>query len=105
MQRDDIGHALVTYVLIPTVLTVVPPSSRSLGERFYDLIRELEQTRECEAEFAVVREHVQFISDLHDIQGHTLHVVKLKIGLAQHERGFRTAATFRPPVAPRPQQG
>nr|WP_230417249.1 histidine kinase [Micromonospora tarapacensis] len=54
-----------------------------VGERFYDIIRELEQTREREAELAVVRERVRFASDLHDIQGHTLHVVKLKIALAR----------------------
>ncbi|MEV0395582.1 hypothetical protein [Polymorphospora rubra] len=50
------------------VMTVV-------GEWFYDLIRELEQTREREAGLAVVRERVRFAGDLHDIQGHTLHVV------------------------------
>ncbi|WDZ83956.1 sensor histidine kinase [Micromonospora cathayae] len=83
VQRDDPGDVLVTYVLVPTVLTVVVAVLTVLGERFYDLIRELEQTREREAELAVVRERVRFASDLHDIQGHTLHVVKLKIALAQ----------------------
>ncbi|PZG00284.1 sensor histidine kinase [Micromonospora endophytica] len=83
VERDDIGDVLVRYVLIPTVLTVVVTVMTVVGERFYDLIRELEQTREREAELAVVRERVRFASDLHDIQGHTLHVVKLKIALAQ----------------------
>jgi two-component system sensor histidine kinase DesK len=83
VQRDDPGDVLVTYVLVPTVLTVVVTVLTVVGERFYDLIRELEQTREREAELAVVRERVRFASDLHDIQGHTLHVVKLKIALAQ----------------------
>ncbi|WP_410816567.1 sensor histidine kinase [Micromonospora sp. 050-3] len=83
VQPDDIGGVLVTYVLIPTALTVLVTLFTVLGERFYDLIRELEQTREREAELAVVRERVRFASDLHDIQGHTLHVVKLKIALAQ----------------------
>lgn len=83
VQRDDIGDVLVAYVLVPTVLTVVVTVLTMVGERFYDLIRELEQTREREAELAVVRERVRFASDLHDIQGHTLHVVKLKIALAQ----------------------
>ncbi len=50
---------------------------------FYDLVRELEEAREREAELAVVRERMRFASDLHDIQGHTLHVVKLKIALAR----------------------
>ncbi|MFI7069838.1 sensor histidine kinase [Micromonospora sediminicola] len=83
VQRDDVAHVLVTYVLVPTALTVVVTVFTIVGERFYDLIRELEQTREREAELAVVRERVRFASDLHDIQGHTLHVVKLKIALAQ----------------------
>ncbi|GAA3767158.1 sensor histidine kinase [Micromonospora maritima] len=83
VQRDDIGHVLLTYVLVPTVLTVLVTVFTIVGERFYDLIRELEQTRERAAELAVVRERVRFASDLHDIQGHTLHVVKLKIALAQ----------------------
>ncbi|WP_431946335.1 sensor histidine kinase [Micromonospora marina] len=83
VQRDDTVGVLVAYVLVPTGLTVVVTVLTVVGERFYDLIRELEQTREREAELAVVRERVRFASDLHDIQGHTLHVVKLKIALAQ----------------------
>ncbi|GAA2117106.1 hypothetical protein GCM10009780_75990 [Actinomadura alba] len=83
VERDDVHEVLVSYVLIPTALTVLVTVMTIVGERFYDLIRELEQTREREAELAVVRERVRFASDLHDIQGHTLHVVKLKIALAQ----------------------
>jgi two-component system sensor histidine kinase DesK len=52
-------------------------------QRLFDLIAELEQAREREAELAVARERVRFASDLHDIQGHTLHVVKLKVALAE----------------------
>ncbi|WP_434740649.1 sensor histidine kinase [Micromonospora sp. SH-82] len=83
VERDDVGAVLFTYVVVPMVLTVAVVVLTMLGERFYDLVRELEQTREREAELAVVRERVRFASDLHDIQGHTLHVVKLKIALAQ----------------------
>ncbi|MBY8870535.1 hypothetical protein K7640_01610 [Micromonospora sp. PLK6-60] len=83
VERDDIREVLVRYVLVPTGLTVLVTVMTVVGERFYDLIRELEQTREREAELAVVRERARFASDLHDIQGHTLHVVKLKIALAQ----------------------
>ncbi|MGW4464793.1 sensor histidine kinase [Micromonospora sp. NPDC004704] len=83
VERDDVREVLVAYVLIPTALTILVTVMTIVGERFYDLIRELEQTREREAELAVVRERVRFASDLHDIQGHTLHVVKLKIALAQ----------------------
>ncbi|WP_235854192.1 sensor histidine kinase [Nonomuraea aridisoli] len=83
VERDDVREVLVSYVLTPTALTALVTVMTLLGERFYDLIRELDQTREREAELAVVRERVRFASDLHDIQGHTLHVVKLKIALAQ----------------------
>lgn len=83
VEQDDVRHVLVTYVLVPTTLTVVVTFLTVLGERFYDLIRELEQSRDREAELAVIRERVRFASDLHDIQGHTLHVVKLKIALAR----------------------
>ena len=78
-----VREVLFTYVLVPTVLTVLVTVLTIVGERFYDLIRELEQTRERAAELAVVRERVRFASDLHDIQGHTLHVVKLKAALAR----------------------
>lgn len=47
------------------------------------LLAELETSRGREAELAVARERVRFASDLHDIQGHTLHVVKLKVALAR----------------------
>ncbi|MDG4832949.1 histidine kinase [Solwaraspora sp. WMMD1047] len=83
VQPDDVREVLTSYVVVPTVITIVVTVMTIVGERFYDLIRELEQTREREAELAVVRERVRFASDLHDIQGHTLHVVKLKIALAQ----------------------
>ena len=83
VERDDVREVLIAYVLVPAALTVVVTLMTVVGERFYDLIRELEQTREREAELAVVRERFRFASDLHDIQGHTLHVVKLKIALAQ----------------------
>lgn len=48
-----------------------------------DILTELERAREHEAEVAVMRERVRFAGDLHDIQGHTLHVVKLKAALAR----------------------
>ncbi|MEV4713456.1 histidine kinase [Micromonospora sp. NPDC049374] len=83
VQQDDVRGVLISYVLIPTALTILVTILTIIGERFYDLIRELDHAREREAELAVIRERVRFASDLHDIQGHTLHVVKLKIALAR----------------------
>ncbi|MFD2079041.1 sensor histidine kinase [Actinopolymorpha cephalotaxi] len=83
VDRSDAHEVLAAYVLVPTVLTLMVTIMTTVGERFYDIFRELEQTKEREAEHAVIRERVRFASDLHDIQGHTLHVVKLKIALAR----------------------
>ncbi|GAB2983116.1 histidine kinase [Streptomyces pseudoechinosporeus] len=79
----DVPDALIRYALIPAGVTVVVTGSMFAGQVFYDLVEELEQSREREAELAVVRERIRFASDLHDIQGHTLHVVKLKVMLAE----------------------
>ncbi|ROO87727.1 two-component system sensor histidine kinase DesK [Actinocorallia herbida] len=54
-----------------------------LSHAMNDLVGELDKAREREAETAVMRERVRFAGDLHDIQGHTLHVVKLKVALAK----------------------
>ncbi|WP_197725370.1 sensor histidine kinase [Actinoplanes sp. OR16] len=74
--------SLITYVLVPVVLTVIAVLFSIAGERFYRIVRELEESRARDAELAVIRERVRFAGDLHDIQGHTLHVVKLKTTLA-----------------------
>lgn len=83
----DVTEILTFYVLVPAGVTVVVTSSMFVGQVFYDLVEELEDTREHEAELAVVQERMRFASDLHDIQGHTLHVVKLKITLAERLLG------------------
>ncbi|MFD7307091.1 sensor histidine kinase [Promicromonospora sp. NPDC059942] len=74
---------LLGNVVIPTGITVVLIGLMFPNKGFYDVMAELEEARERDAELAVVRERMRFASDLHDIQGHTLHVVKLKIALAQ----------------------
>ncbi|MGY1397794.1 sensor histidine kinase [Streptomyces sp. SS10] len=80
---DGATDVLFLYVLLPAGVTVVMVGSLFAGQVFYDLVEELEDTREREAELAVMKERMRFASDLHDIQGHTLHVVKLKITLAE----------------------
>nr|WP_027928474.1 histidine kinase [Amycolatopsis benzoatilytica] len=83
VYHDHLGHRLVTYVLYPAVGAAVSTVFMFASQKFYDLVAELEQSREKEAELAVVRERARFASELHDIQGHTLHVVKLKVALAE----------------------
>jgi two-component system sensor histidine kinase DesK len=80
------GHGvgrLLQFVVVPAVSVVVSTAFTFVSQRFYDLVAELEQSRDREAELAVIRERMRFASDLHDIQGHTLHVVKLKVALAE----------------------
>ncbi|MFC7327105.1 sensor histidine kinase [Marinactinospora rubrisoli] len=79
----DVPEVLLNYVLIPASVTAVVTGLMFPNKGFYDMVTELEESREREAELAVIRERVRFASDLHDIQGHTLHVVKLKVALAQ----------------------
>ncbi|WP_455357124.1 sensor histidine kinase [Streptomyces sp. SYSU K217416] len=78
--QDDVLGVLIQYVLIPTGVTVIVTGLLFANQQFYKI---MEQSRDREAELAVIRERVRFASDLHDIQGHTLHVVKLKITLAE----------------------
>ncbi|WP_216213692.1 sensor histidine kinase [Amycolatopsis aidingensis] len=83
LPYEDVSDVLFQYVLVPTGFTVVVIGLMFPNKRFYDVVAELEEAREREAELAVIRERVRFAGDLHDIQGHTLHVVKLKTALAQ----------------------
>ncbi|VEG51741.1 two-component histidine kinase DevS [Mycolicibacterium aurum] len=75
--------ALIANVIVPAGFTAMVMGLMFPNKGFYDVVAELEEARDREAELAVIRERMRFASDLHDIQGHTLHVVKLKIALAQ----------------------
>ncbi|GAB3451925.1 sensor histidine kinase [Actinophytocola sediminis] len=79
----DVSDVLLQFVLVPTGATVILIGLMFPNKGFYDVVEELEEAGERETELAVIRERVRFASDLHDIQGHTLHVVKLKTALAQ----------------------
>lgn len=83
VTQDDPRGVLIEFVIIPAGVTAVVTGLMFPNKRFYDVVEELDESRWREAELAVVRERVRFASDLHDIQGHTLHVVKLKAALAQ----------------------
>ncbi|MGY1696605.1 sensor histidine kinase [Geodermatophilus sp. SYSU D00814] len=77
------ADALVDSVVVPAGFTAVVTGLMFPNERFYDVVADIERERDREAELAVVRERMRFAGDLHDIQGHTLHVVKLKVALAR----------------------
>ncbi|MFD0772667.1 sensor histidine kinase [Streptomonospora algeriensis] len=80
---EDVSGALLEYSVGSLSVAVVGVVFATLNHMVSDLIAELEKARERDAELAVARERVRFANDLHDIQGHTLHVVKLKVALAR----------------------
>lgn len=79
----DFWALAVAHLLTPALVTGVAIGAMFPNERLMAIVRELEESRRREAELAVARERIRFAGDLHDIQGHTLHVVKLKTTLAQ----------------------
>jgi two-component system sensor histidine kinase DesK len=83
VSDDRVGARLIQFVAVPAASFFLSTAFMFGSQRLYDLVAELEQSREREAELAVTRERVRFAGDLHDIQGHTLHVVKLKVALAE----------------------
>ena len=74
---------LLTHSVATVCVAVTGSVLTSLIQVVSVLVDELEQSRRREADLAVARERVRFAGDLHDIQGHTLHVVKLKVALAR----------------------
>lgn len=74
----------VTYLLIPVVGTLFIAGVILASEQAWFLVRRLELAKEAEADLAVAHERMRFAGDLHDIQGQSLHVIKLKASLAHH---------------------
>lgn len=89
------GDAAVDFVLLPGGITLFTTAVMFLSEKYWAIFRELERARKAEAELGVVRERMRFASELHDIQGHTLHVVKLKVALARRLVGADDARAER----------
>lgn len=83
VSHDGVLEVVGRYLLVSAAVSIGGVILTLLLYVVQGVIDELEKSREREAELAVMRERVRFAGDLHDIQGHTLHVVKLKITLAQ----------------------
>ncbi|WP_017547002.1 sensor histidine kinase [Nocardiopsis prasina] len=83
LLEPHLGEALLEYAVGSASIIVVGVVFATLNHLVARLVSELELARERDAELAVARERVRFAGDLHDIQGHTLHVVKLKVALAR----------------------
>lgn len=75
--------SLMQFAVVPGGIAVFVAAMMLYSDRYWVIFHELEQAREAEAELGIMRERVRFASELHDIQGHTLHVVKLKVALAE----------------------
>ncbi|MFE1103029.1 sensor histidine kinase [Nocardiopsis alba] len=80
---EGLIEQLLGYVAVPLSVALTGVIMVHLNQVVSELVMELDRAREHEAELAVARERVRFAGDLHDIQGHTLHVVKLKTTLAR----------------------
>lgn len=83
------------YTLSPALYTAAVIAIFWANDFVWRMFIELDAMRRTEAELAVTRERFRFASDLHDIQGHTLHVIKLKAAVAarlQFTDPERTAA-------------
>lgn len=71
------------YVLLPIAVTLFVSGVVAASERSWQLVRLAARANDAEAELAISHERMRFAGDLHDIQGHTLHLIKLKTALAQ----------------------
>ncbi|WP_293699749.1 histidine kinase dimerization/phosphoacceptor domain-containing protein, partial [uncultured Agrococcus sp.] len=78
VRPDAAEHYLLTSLMYAAMFTGV----FWLNDVTWRLFSELETMRRTESELAVIKERFRFASDLHDIQGHTLHVIKLKAAVA-----------------------
>ena len=79
-----LGSEIVATAYVTTVLAALFGSFGlfALNRYGFNLYLEIDDARRVAAELAVVQERYRFAADLHDIQGHTLHVIRLKTQLA-----------------------
>lgn len=83
LLTNPITPALVIqFVVIPAAGTLYIAAVVFAGELAWKLVREAERAKEIESALAVAEERARFAGDLHDIQGQSLHVIKLKAALA-----------------------
>jgi two-component system, NarL family, sensor histidine kinase DesK len=71
------------FILLPALGTLLVAGVVAVSERSWLLAQRLDRAKDTEAALAVERERSRFAGDLHDIQGHTLHVANLKLAVAE----------------------
>lgn len=80
-RNPQLNH--LEFTVIPGAIAAFAVALMLYSDRYWSIFHELERARKAEVELGIMRERVRFASELHDIQGHTLHVVKLKVALAE----------------------
>jgi len=73
---------VVPFIATAAIAFVVALGLFGLNRFGFNLYLEIDAARRVGAELAVVQERYRFAADLHDIQGQTLHVIRLKTQLA-----------------------
>ena len=73
---------VIQFVVVPAAGTLYVLAVVFVGELAGELVREAERAQVIDLELSVAEERVRFAGDLHDIQGQSLHVIKLKAMLA-----------------------
>lgn len=74
---------VVRFMVMPGGLSAFVGAVMLLIQGYWGIIDDLEIAQEAEAELGILHERMRFASELHDIQGHTLHMVNLKVALAE----------------------
>ncbi|KAB1862389.1 sensor histidine kinase [Microbacterium algeriense] len=80
--RPITAERAATYLLLPFLGVLFAAAVIGVSERAWSIARRFERMRQMETQLAVGRERARFINDLHDIQGQSLHVIKLKSAVA-----------------------
>lgn len=76
------GDVSLPDMALGAVLIVLISVALLSGVWYLDIVVQLEHARRVDGELAVVDERLRFAADLHDVQGHHLHVIALESELA-----------------------
>lgn len=89
---EELDWSWIFPMMVFGIIWVIVIVEGDREQQFYD---QLNRAKDAEREMSILRERNRFAADLHDIQGHTLHVIKLKAAVAarlQHTDPERAAA-------------
>lgn len=89
------SRLVIGFIVVPALGTAYIAAVVFAGELAWKVVRDAERAKEIESALAVAEERARFAGDLHDIQGQSLHVIKLKAALAHrllHDDPTRAAA-------------